>query len=313
MAPAGPGLDVGGVAAGAVTGYVASPATSRRHLQRIYVSAPGSRSVRIRVFRIGWYGGAGGREVLVSRHAARRPPAAVRAQLPHRTDRVRLASDAQLQDPLGAPDGRVHRQACRPRSGQRDCLFVVRSSTAPATARATPDLHLRGIQRVGRRQPVPGRRGSGRDHPHHAGRRGLLRPTVRQRHRRWPVLRPRRGDGLVPRALPTTRFRTRPASRSTSDPAQLAATGRCSTSAIPSTGLSARLPAFARARDHRGTSLLFLSSDTMAWKVRLRARDAGGQPGRPPRADDRRLQGVRGRETRTAPSPPAGSPTAARR
>ena len=72
----GPALDVGGVARGPVAGYVAEPAISPGHIQRVYVDAPGARSVRIRIFRIGWYRGAGGREVLASNrlHAVRQPP-----------------------------------------------------------------------------------------------------------------------------------------------------------------------------------------------------------------------------------------------
>ena len=53
--------EVGGVARGDVLGYVAKEAVRVGQTERIYVSAPGSRSVRIRIFRMGWYDGRGGR------------------------------------------------------------------------------------------------------------------------------------------------------------------------------------------------------------------------------------------------------------
>ena len=62
----GPAAEVGGVAYGQVTGYVAEQTIKPGQIERIYVSAPHARRVRIRVFRIGWYRGRGGREVLVS-------------------------------------------------------------------------------------------------------------------------------------------------------------------------------------------------------------------------------------------------------
>ena len=48
-------------------GYVAKQAVPVGQTERIYVSAPGSRTAVIRIFRMGWYGGKDGREVLVSR------------------------------------------------------------------------------------------------------------------------------------------------------------------------------------------------------------------------------------------------------
>src|SRR5690242_1780885 len=62
----GPAADVGGLGYGSVTGYVAQQALRPGQTERIYVSAPGARRVRVRVYRMGWYGGAGGREVLAS-------------------------------------------------------------------------------------------------------------------------------------------------------------------------------------------------------------------------------------------------------
>src|SRR5437588_2271991 len=62
----GPRRMVGGERYGSVAGYVREQAISPGQIQRIYVSAPGARRVWIRVYRIGWYHGTGGREVLAS-------------------------------------------------------------------------------------------------------------------------------------------------------------------------------------------------------------------------------------------------------
>ena len=63
---AGPAAQIGGVATGTVRGYVAKPALLPGQQQSIDVSAPGSRTVTIRIYRMGWYGGSGGREVLAA-------------------------------------------------------------------------------------------------------------------------------------------------------------------------------------------------------------------------------------------------------
>ena len=63
-------------------------------------------------------------------------------------------------------------------------------------------------------------------------------------------------------------------------PASSGATGRCSTSATPSTGPRARRRAFARAA-RAGTSLLFLGSDTLGWRARFLAHRLRGRQGPP--------------------------------
>jgi hypothetical protein len=79
----GPAADVGGLASRWVTGYVAEQALGPGQTERIYVSAPGARRVRIRVYRMGWYGGTGGRDCLFVVQATR--PQSLLAQLPTAT------------------------------------------------------------------------------------------------------------------------------------------------------------------------------------------------------------------------------------
>ena len=120
----GPAAQVGGVAGGPIAGYVASQALAPGQLQRIYVSDPAARGVRVRVFRIGWYGGTGGREVLRSA----RLPLAARSLAPHQTimmgqrDRVaclalvtleRLKAGYRATEPGTAPERACHRRGGR--------------------------------------------------------------------------------------------------------------------------------------------------------------------------------------------------------
>ncbi len=62
----GPASLIGGAAHGPVEGYVAEQAIAPGQIQSVYVNAPGAHEVTLRVYRMGWYGGAGGRLVLQS-------------------------------------------------------------------------------------------------------------------------------------------------------------------------------------------------------------------------------------------------------
>src|SRR5207302_10166464 len=62
----GPGELIGGEARGPIAGYVARDVVAAGQTERVYVSAPRARSFSLRVYRMGWYGGKGGRLVLVS-------------------------------------------------------------------------------------------------------------------------------------------------------------------------------------------------------------------------------------------------------
>ena len=60
----GPRSLLGGEARGPVEGYVAEQAIAAGQIQTVYVNAPGARTVTVQVYRMGWYGGTGGRLVL---------------------------------------------------------------------------------------------------------------------------------------------------------------------------------------------------------------------------------------------------------
>ena len=92
--------------------------------ERIYVSAQGARFVRIRIFRIGWYGGAGGREVL----ASARLPVAPQPLCTHQSETGLTECDwhptLSFQIPQALPSGVYIGKLSTPR-GMRDVLFVV--------------------------------------------------------------------------------------------------------------------------------------------------------------------------------------------
>jgi hypothetical protein len=77
----GPAELIGGAARGAIAGYVSEQAVLRGGAESVYVSAPGSRTVTVRVYRMGWYGGRGGRLIL------RSAPLPTRSQPPAPTAR----------------------------------------------------------------------------------------------------------------------------------------------------------------------------------------------------------------------------------
>ncbi len=123
----GPAADVGGLAHGAIAGYVASQAVSPGDRQRIYVDAYGAQRVRVQLFRIGWYGGSGGREVLISRwlFARHQPP----CQHDRRTGLTECHwfPTISFTVPAALPSGVYIAKLSSSRGAQSDCLFVVRS------------------------------------------------------------------------------------------------------------------------------------------------------------------------------------------
>lgn len=120
----GPATDVGGLAYGSVSGYLSAPAVTPGGTERVYVSAAGSRWARIRVFRIGWYHGAGGREILVSpRFRAPTQPPCPRV---YRTGLTQCDWHPSFvfEIPSSLASG-VYIAKLTSNNGASDCLFVV--------------------------------------------------------------------------------------------------------------------------------------------------------------------------------------------
>jgi hypothetical protein len=123
----GPSADVGGVAHGSVSGYVSAQAVMPGQTERIYVSAPGASRVRIHIFRMGWYHGSGGREVLTSRPLrVVAQPACAHAAATGLTS-CHWHPTLSFRIPPALPSG-IYIVTMAVRGGWSDSLFVVRAS-----------------------------------------------------------------------------------------------------------------------------------------------------------------------------------------
>ncbi len=197
----GPAYEIGGVAHGAIAGYVAEQAIAPGEAQSVYVSAPGAHTVKVRGLSHGLVWGARRQAGAAERALARPETAAVHASPRHRADRVSLARDPHLSHPESAHERCVHRQAARLHGRGKRLPVRVAPCAPTAAAGGDTDGQLRGVQRVGRGQPVSGREQARRGHRDEPGCGSLLRPSLRQPDRRGAVLHPRGGDGALPGAL----------------------------------------------------------------------------------------------------------------
>src|SRR6202022_5093054 len=96
-------------------------------VERVYVNAPGAQSVTLRVYRMGWYGGDGGRLVLETGAVpiSRQPPGRHR----HATGLTECRWHPTLSFPIPAalPSGVYIVKLEASNGAQRDCIFVVRA------------------------------------------------------------------------------------------------------------------------------------------------------------------------------------------
>jgi hypothetical protein len=269
----GPARLVGGAAHGAIAGYAAEQAISPGQTQRIYVAAPGAGRVRIDVFRMGWYGGMGGRQVLASAElrAEQQPPC--RHSLRTGVTECDWHPTLTFPIPTALASGVYIAKLSASSGAQSDCIFVVRARRAPALLVQIPPATYEAYNGWGGDSLYPG---------------GHLRVAATGTTQAVEVSYDRpyeteTGAGqFFMREVAIVRFLERygyAAGYTTDasvdgDPAQLAHV-RAVLDVGHSEYWSARQErAFARARD-RGTSLLFLSSDTLGWRVRY-ARAGGG-------------------------------------
>src|SRR4051812_8871203 len=80
-------------ARGHIKGYVLEQSIRPGQTQRVYVRAPRSHSIRIEVYRMGWYGGRGGGPLLAGRQLEPPPPRA----------RTHDSRTGPLEGPRGPP------------------------------------------------------------------------------------------------------------------------------------------------------------------------------------------------------------------
>jgi hypothetical protein len=263
----GPPDLLGGAAQGPVAGYVAEQAIAPGETQRIYVDAPGARRVTIQLYRMGWYGGAGGRLVLQSRPL----PVVGQPPCPHRfsTGLTECRWHATLSFPIpGAlPSGVFTAKLSADTGAQSDCIFIVRSARPTPLLVVIPTASYEAYNAWGGDSLYPGGTKL-------VGLTGTSQGVEVSYDRPYDS---QTGAGqFFIREVAMVRFLERygyPASYTTTDsidrdPAQLAGT-RALVDVGHSEYWSERdNEAFTRARES-GTSLIFISSDTMAWRVRF--------------------------------------------
>jgi hypothetical protein len=274
----GPRELIGGEAHGAIAGYVARDAVAAGETERVYVSAPGARWVSLRIFRMGWYGGTGGRLVLES--ARRRAPSQPGCTHSFATGLTECdwhpSLSFRIPDALASGVFIVKLHASD--GAESDCLFVVRARREAGLVVEIPTATYEAYNAWGGDSLYPG--GTMRV-GETASDRGVEvsydRPYATQTGAGQFFIR----DVAIVRFLERYRY---PVSYTTIDsidryPAQLYG-ARAVIDVGHSEYWSARDEfAFAHALE-RGTNLIFISSDTMAWRVRFaRASGASSQAG----------------------------------
>jgi hypothetical protein len=264
--PGPSGLE-GGAARGAVEGYVAMQAIAPGQIQRVYVNAPGSRTVRLRIYRIGWYGGTGGRLVLRSGRlaAVRQPPCTHRFS----TGLTECDWHATLSFPIpeALASGVYIVKLLGARGAQSDCLFVVRSSHPPPLLVEIPTATYEAYNAWGGDSLYPGgAKLVGVTHTSQGVEVSYDRPYDSQT-----------GAGqFFIREVAIVRFLERygyPVAYTTIESIDGAPGQVMGARALIDVGHSEYWSerdeqAFARARGG-GESLIFISSDTIAWRVRF--------------------------------------------
>jgi hypothetical protein len=269
---------IGGAAHGAISAYVAKQVISHGAVQRVYVSAPGASTVRMAVYRMGWYGGLGGRLMLASGAlpARSQPPCTHSAQ----TGLTECAWHTTLSFPIPAAlTSGVYIVRLRASTGaESDCMFVVRASAPAPLMVQIPTATYEAYNAWGGDSLYPG-----------GGRRVAATRSsqgVEVSYDRPYDSETGAGQFFI-REVAVVRFLERygyPVGYTTDasidgDPAQLAGT-RVLVDAGHSEYWSARQErAVASARD-RGTSLVLISSDTLAWRIRYAAAGASSSQAR---------------------------------
>jgi hypothetical protein len=263
----GPHELIGGEARGTVEGYVSSQSPIVGQRESVYVSAPGARTVRIGIYRMGWYGGLGGRLMLETSAL----PVTHQPRCAHSSRTGLTQCDwrptLSLAIPSALPSGVYIVKLTASDGAERDCIFVLRSARAAPLLVELPTASWEAYNEWGGDSLYPGGEPVRATRSTQGGEVSYDRPYDSQT-----------GAGqFFIREVAMVRFLERhgyPVSYTTidaldRDPAQ-ALEARAVIDVGHSEYWSQRAAgALAHARAH-GVSLIFISSDTMAWRVRFR-------------------------------------------
>jgi N,N-dimethylformamidase beta subunit-like, C-terminal len=268
---------LGGEGHGPVEGYVSHQALAPGQRETVYVNAPGARTVTLSVFRMGWYHGTGGRLVMRSRAL----PAVTQPGCTHRVwtglTECRWRPTGSFLILKSLPSGVYTVKLSTDRGAQRDCLFVVRAARPSRLLVVIPTATYEAYNSWGGDSLYPGGRRVGVTGSTQGVEVSYDRPYASQT-----------GAGqFFIREVAAVRFLERhgyPVSYTTSESLDGAPGQVRGVRAVLDVGHSEywsvrEAGALMRARD-AGTSLVFLSSDTLAWRVRFaRATRASSQAG----------------------------------
>jgi hypothetical protein len=269
---------IGGEAHGPIAGYVAEQGIAPGATQSVYVNARGARTVTLQLFRMGWYGGRGGRLVLQSAplSAVHQPRCAHRAT----TGLTECRWHATLAFPIpeALPSGVYIVKMTGSTGAQSDCLFVVRPAKPARLLVEIPTATYEAYNAWGGDSLYPG--GS-----KPVGVTGTKQGVEVSYDRPYDS---QTGAGqFFMREVAIVRFLERygyPVGYTTiesidRDPAQTHGVRVLMDVGHSEYWSLGDALAFARAHG-RGASLIFISSDTMAWRVRFaRATAASSQKG----------------------------------
>ena len=275
----GPAYLLGGEARGVVEGYVSSQSPAPGERESVYVSAPGARSVRIGIYRMGWYGGLGGRTALeTSALRLTRQPRCAHSMQTGLTQ-CDWHPTLSFAIPRALPSGVYLVKLSASDGAQRDCVFVLRAERPAPLLVELPTASWEAYNEWGGDSLYPGGKPVAVTGSTQGVEVSYDRPYDSQT-----------GAGqFFVREVAMVSFLERygyPVSYTTidsldRDPAQ-AVHARAVIDVGHSEYWSARAArALLQARE-RGVSLVFISSDTMAWRVRFEpAGSSSSQAGQP--------------------------------
>jgi len=124
---AGRSAQIGGAAVGSIAGYVSDPAPLLGERELVYVNAPGARTVRIQLWRMGWYRGRGGRLYFESGPLpARRQPPCFHSRLTGLTE-CAWKPTLGFRLPTSLPSGVYILKLVADNHAQVDTVFIARS------------------------------------------------------------------------------------------------------------------------------------------------------------------------------------------
>jgi hypothetical protein len=265
----GPSELLGGERQGAIAGYVSEQTLAPGQVERVYVSASGARTVRLELYRMGWYGGRGGRLMLRSAWL----PVVAQPSCTHRSQTGLTECDwhttLSFKVPEALPSGVYIVKMHASTGAEGDCVFVLRP------ARVTPLL----VQMPTATWEAYNAWGGDSLYPGGAERVGVTGTTqgVEVSYDRPYESQTGAGQFFI-REVAAVRFLERygyPVGYTGSESLDEEPSQVQGSRALIDVGHSEYWSrgdeqAFAQARAH-GTSLIFLSSDTMAWRVRFTA------------------------------------------